>query len=87
CYAGLDASEVTLKTALPWLSFIRYAEPTDMKKGMLEPAVCIVLQGRKRVLIGQEVTDYGAGSYVLAAIDMLIAGQVTHATDDEPYLG
>ena len=87
CYAGLDASEVTLQTALPWLSFIRYAEPTDMKKGMLEPAVCMVLQGGKRVLIGQEVSDYGAGSYVLAAIDMLIAGQVTRATQDEPYLG
>lgn len=86
-YAGLEKSEVTLKTALPWLSFIRYSEPTEMRKGILEPAMCMILQGEKRVLIGQEVIDYGAGSYVLAAIDMLISGQVTQATGEEPYLG
>ncbi|MGK7245744.1 hypothetical protein ACSPAH_09895 [Buttiauxella agrestis] len=35
-------------TALPWLSFVRMPEPTVLNRGMLQPSMCIVLQGRKR---------------------------------------
>lgn len=76
-----------LQTALPWLSFIRFTEPTELSKGMLEPSMCLILQGQKKVLIGQEVTEYGVGSYLLTAIDMPIAGQVIQASLAQPYLG
>jgi len=80
-----DQREVT--TALPYLSFIRIARPTELTRGILEPSMCLVLQGRKKVLIGQDVLDYGVGSYVLAAVDMPTSGQVTQATPAQPYFG
>ena len=58
-------------TALPWLSFVRMSEPTVLNRGMLQPSMCMVLQGRKKMLIGDNVTEYGPGSYSLAAADRL----------------
>jgi AraC-like DNA-binding protein len=39
------------------------------------------------MLLGQQVLDYGPGSYVLAAVELPAAGQVTAATPEHPYLG
>jgi AraC-like DNA-binding protein len=75
------------ETAIPWLSFIRIAAPQPTGHGMLEPSVCLLLQGEKRVLLGQGVLDYGPGSYVLAAVELPAAGQVTAATPEHTYLG
>jgi hypothetical protein len=74
-------------TAIPWLSFIRLAAPTPTQNAMLEPSMCLLLQGEKRTLVGQVVLVYGPGSYVLSAIDLPAAGQVTAATPAHPYLG
>jgi len=87
CYDGRAEDDLYVSTALPWLSFIRICHPTPMNKGLLTPSMCIVLQGTKKVLIGQNVTEYGAGSYMLAAIDIPISGQVTEASRAVPYLG
>jgi len=86
-YTGRDADDHYVSTPLPWLSFIRFTQPTELNKGMLEPSMCMVLQGLKKILIGRDVTEYGAGSYVLSAIDMPISGQVTQASPEVPYLG
>ncbi|WP_172896126.1 AraC family transcriptional regulator [Buttiauxella agrestis] len=64
-----------------------YDEPTVLNRGMLQPSMCIVLQGRKKMLIGDNVTKCGPGSYSLAAVDMPASGQVTQASESAPYYG
>jgi len=76
-----------LPTALPYLSFIRFTQTTELNRGMLEPSMCLVLQGEKTILIGQQITRYGAGSYVLSAIDLPVSGQVSLASPEQPYIG
>ncbi|CAM3661648.1 AraC family transcriptional regulator [Rahnella bruchi] len=86
-FSPLPPEENSCPTALPWLSFIRFTHPTALNKGMLEPSMCLILQGQKKVLIGTDVVEYGAGSYLFSAIDMPVSGQVTQASEDHPYLG
>ncbi|MCE0799298.1 AraC family transcriptional regulator [Buttiauxella sp. S04-F03] len=86
-YQRSGSSERDFVTALPWLSFVRMPEPTVLNRGMLQPSMCIVLQGRKKMLIGDNVTEYGPGSYSLAAVDMPVSGQVTQASESAPYYG
>jgi AraC-like DNA-binding protein len=74
-------------TAIPYLSFIRFARPTELTRGMLEPSMCLVLQGKKKILIGKDIIHYGIGSFALAAIDMPVSGQVVEASAAAPYLG
>lgn len=76
-----------LGCALPWLSFIRIDQPTLLNRGMLSPSMCMVLQGSKKMLIGDNVTEYGPGSYSLAAVDMPVSGQITQACEEQPYYG
>ncbi len=86
-FDGVPVTQRDVHTAIPWLSFIRLNQPTALSRGMLEPSMCLVVQGGKKVLIGKEVNEYGAGSYVLSAIDLPVSGQVIEATPEQPYYG
>ncbi len=86
-FQGVPPPQRDLPTALPWLSLIRFTQTTALHRGMLEPSMCLVLQGEKTILIGKEITRYGAGSYVVSAIDLPVSGQVTQASPRTPYVG
>jgi AraC-like DNA-binding protein len=86
-FTGVPDGQRDVATAIPWLTLIRIAAPTPAGRGMLQPSACLLLQGAKQMLIGSEVVDYGPGDYVLTAVEMPVAGQVTAATKQAPYLG
>lgn len=48
-YAGAGDSD-DLPTALPWLGLVRRRAPTPIGRGMLEPSMCLMLQGEKQML-------------------------------------
>lgn len=50
------------------------------------PAMCIVAQGAKRVLLGREIYDYDASRMLVFSVDLPVAGEVTRASQAEPYL-
>jgi AraC-like DNA-binding protein len=50
------------------------------------PAVCIVAQGAKTVMLGREVYSYDASCLVAYAVDLPLAGQVIRASQREPFL-
>jgi AraC-like DNA-binding protein len=74
-------------TAIPFLALVRWDAPTELRHGVLTPSVCVVVQGRKRFHLGDDVLAYGAGCYLASTIDMPCAGQVVGASRAHPYLG
>jgi len=86
-FAGVPASQRECADGDPYLSFIRICQPTDLSRGMLEPSICMVVQGAEKVLIRKTVNHYGSGSYVLSAIDLPVSGQIVEAMNDAPYYG
>lgn len=76
-----------LSTELPWLGLIRRRGPTPIGRGMLEPSMCLMLQGEKQMLVGERVLRYGAGCYVQAGTTIPVSGQVVRASEAEPYYG
>lgn len=60
---------------------------TELVYAMARPALCIVAQGAKSVLLGREVYGYDASRMLVFSVDLPVAGQVTRATPSEPYLG
>jgi AraC-like DNA-binding protein len=85
--AGQPGGALDLATALPWLSLIRRPAPTPAGRGILTPSVCLLVQGEKEMLVGQQVLRYGPGSYVQAGVAMPVSGQVTRASEAAPYYG
>jgi len=49
-------------------------------------SLCIVAQGAKIVMIGDDTYGYEAGQMALYSIDVPMAGRVTRASTSEPYL-
>lgn len=82
-----EADDDDLPTALPWLGLIRRRGPTAIGRGMLEPSMCLMLQGEKQILVGERVLRYGAGCYVQAGTTIPVSGQVVRASAAEPYYG
>jgi aldehyde dehydrogenase (NAD+) len=74
-------------TALPWLGLIRRSAPTPAGRGMLQPSMCMIVQGHKEMLVGDRVLRYGPGQYVQTGVAMPVAGRIVRATTTEPYYG
>jgi len=60
---------------------------TELVHATARPTLCIVAQGAKSVLLGQEVYEYDASRMLVFSVDLPVAGQVTRASQSEPYLG
>jgi AraC-like DNA-binding protein len=49
-------------------------------------SLCIVAQGAKTVIVGDEVYDYDASRMIVFSVALPVAAQVTRASHSEPYL-
>ena len=58
----------------------------EMLHGVQRASLCIVAQGAKRVLLGQEAYDYDGSRMLVASVDVPVAAQVIKASPAEPYL-
>ena len=73
-------------TAIPRLTLVRWSHADEPVHMLQRPALCIIAQGAKRVMLGDSVVAYGPASYLVASLDLPITGMVTQASDDAPYL-
>ena len=50
------------------------------------PSLCIIAQGAKTVIVGEEVYEYDASRMLVFSVALPVAAQVTQASYSEPYL-
>ncbi len=74
-------------TAIPSLSLFRRDEPTEPISGMYEPSICLMAQGAKRVLLGEETFVYDAHHYLITSVHLPTVVQITRASRERPCLG
>lgn len=74
-------------TAIPGLSLFRRDEPTEPISGMYEPSICLVAQGAKRVLLGDDTYVYDPDHYLITSVHLPTIVQIIEARRDRPYLG
>jgi len=73
-------------TAIERLFLIRSSEPTAPLHTLHEPALCIVAQGKKQVMLADNLYVYGQDQCLVVSIDLPVVGQVIEATPSVPYL-
>ena len=73
-------------TAISGLNLIRLAHPSNAVPGVATPSLCIVAQGRKRVVAGDRVLSYDAENFLVITVDTPTVGQVVEASPEAPYL-
>lgn len=84
--ARLAGGDGVHRTPIKLLHLIRSARPTQHIHTVHAPAICIVAQGAKRVMLGERVYDYDAAHHLVVSFDLPIVGQITQADPAFPYL-
>ncbi|MCR9777179.1 AraC family transcriptional regulator [Vibrio parahaemolyticus] len=51
------------------------------------PSICLIAQGRKRVLLGEESFIYDANHFLISSVDLPIIANIIEASEERPYLG
>lgn len=74
-------------TAVPGLDLFRSDEPTEPSTGIYEPSICIIVQGAKRIVLGEETFIYDAQHYLLTSVDLPTVVQFLDASKAKPCLG
>jgi AraC-like DNA-binding protein len=74
------------ETAIPEVKLYRFSHPTEPAPVLQEPAVHVVVQGRKQVTLGSETYVYDRSQYLAVSVDLPVVGNVFEASPEEPYL-
>ncbi|HZG17145.1 MAG TPA: AraC family transcriptional regulator [Candidatus Bathyarchaeia archaeon] len=82
----LAKDDGTHETMIPALRLIRASRISEPVYSVYEPSLCIVAQGVKLVMLGQERYQYDSDSYLTASVHLPIAGQIIEASQEAPYL-
>lgn len=73
-------------TPFPGVTIVRQTSPSALQYAISRPLVALVLQGAKRVTMGSETFDFGAGESLLVAADVPTVSQITRASISIPYV-
>lgn len=74
------------ETAIPELTFWRFSHPTAPAPVLQQPAVYVVVQGRKQVTVGGETYVYDPSQYLAVSLEVPAVGNVVEASPNAPYL-
>jgi AraC-like DNA-binding protein len=68
------------------LTLARSSTVTMPMPNVYRPQLCVVAQGRKEVVLGDQVFTYAPGRYGVVTYDLPVIGHVIEATPTNPYL-
>jgi AraC-like DNA-binding protein len=66
---------------------IRLDQPVLNNCSVYEPCVALIVQGSKRLLLGEESLSYGEDRYLIASMDLPVKTAMLEASPARPYLG
>lgn len=80
-------SQEKVVTTIPGLLFFRRDEPTEPLSGMYEPGICLMAQGAKRVVLGEDTFVYDSRHYLITSVHLPTVVQIIEASPEKPCLG
>ncbi len=87
CIARWTETNHRLDTCVPSLLLVRYEAPTRPTSCVYEPCICLVAQGAKRVMLGDDEYVYDANHYLISSVGLPVVANVVEASPEVPLLG
>jgi AraC-like DNA-binding protein len=81
-----DVDGEPFNTAIQALTLVRRTTPSEPASCMYDPSVALIVQGAKRVLLGEDTYRYGACDFLITSVDLPVIGEVTEASREQPFL-
>lgn len=83
-FTGHDGAH---ETALPRVFLHRFSMPMAPLYAVYEPAFCIIAQGSKKVMSGDQIYVYDPSNYLIVSVDVPIVSHISDASPSAPFLG
>lgn len=83
---GPRAAHADVATAVRGLYLVRRTATSELEHTVLQPLVCLVLQGCKRITIGSGVSSHAAGDMMIVTGNVPTASRIVEASVASPYL-
>jgi hypothetical protein len=83
----ITTTDGSTQTIIPFLSIIRDSHQTPLNPVVLTPSFCLILQGTKKLHLGQNIIHFHAGDYLASMIDIPASAQTIDVTKETPYIG
>lgn len=80
------AADDLTATRIPRVDFYRVSQPMALPPEIYSPFVSLILQGEKRLQVGDRTICYSAGEMFTASFDLPATGDITAASETSPYL-
>ncbi|MBE3990927.1 AraC family transcriptional regulator [Vibrio parahaemolyticus] len=74
-------------TEIPGLKLSRWTTPTQPTSYSHNPSICLIAQGKKRVLLGGDSFTYDTNHFLISSVNLPITANIVEATEEAPYLG
>jgi len=70
----------------PGVMVARSCSSTQPLHSLFSPSFCVIAQGSKQVMLGEESFKYDEGHYLIATVDLPISSCIVEASEENPYL-
>ncbi len=70
---------------LPAAHIFQRTEITVFEAVVYNPVICLILQGRKEMSVGQQYVELDEGDMLLVSHDLPVASKITQASVERPY--
>ncbi len=74
-------------TEIPGLKLSRWTTPTQPTSYSHNPSICLIAQGKKRVLLGEDSFTYDTSHFLISSVNLPITANIVEATEEAPYIG
>lgn len=76
------------ETPVPGLRLYRQETPTVVPTAVIyDRSICVIVQGSKRLMIGERTLTYDPGHYLISALPLPLRSVVPAASPETPFLG
>ena len=73
--------------AQPGLTLFRVSKPTEPVYSVSESCFCVIAQGAKHVMLGEDRLRYDPNHYLISTVGLPTISQIDVASPEKPYLG
>ena len=74
-------------TPMDSVKIVRSFQEMMPHRMVYRPSLCIVIQGAKQILFGEDRVDYGAMQCLIVSMELPASGRIAKASATEPYIG
>ena len=85
--ARFCSDENRVDTPVRGLSFHYWPTPTAPTSYMLQPSICLIGQGKKRLHLEEQSFDFDPNSFLITSVGLPVVSQITEASEEAPYYG